>query len=247
MPDRRAQKPAALTISKVFVAGICLLFAGLTLWLAVPRAVASVILFRAEGTLLEARLGRTLPPAKIDSLLAAQRSALWWSDAADTWIDNGYTLLYSTLQRPKTAKQVTLAAGRSLERGLSQMPVNAEGWYWLAVVRHSTSGVSEKSASALRMSMFTGPHIPLLAVVRLRLMMRLWSLYDADERAAVYRHIRYSWSVAPDGVVDIALSTTNDWPIRIALALQPKDLARFEAMLNEAKKKAAESSTKTSK
>jgi hypothetical protein len=247
MPDQKARRPAALTVSKAFVAGLCLLFAGLTLWLAVPRAVASVILFRAESTLLEARLGRTLPPAKIDSLLAAQRSALSWSDAADTWIDNGYTLLYSTLQRPKTAKQVTLAAGRALERGLSRMPVNAEGWYWLAVVRHSTSGVSEKSASALRMSVFTGPHIPILAVVRLRLMMRLWSLYDADERAAVYRHIRYSWSVAPDGVVDIALGATNDWPIRIALALQPKDLARFEAMLNEAKKKAAKSSTKTSK
>jgi len=237
MPGPQAQKPLELTVTKVFVACLCLLCAGFTLWLAVPRAVAGVIIFNSESTLIEARLGKAIPPAKIARLLAAQGSALWWSDAAETWIDNGYTLLYSTLRKPKMASQVNLAAGRALELGLSRMPVNAEGWYWLAVVRHGASGATQKSASALRMSVFTGPHIPLLAVVRLRLMMRMWRQYSVDERTAVYRHIRYSWSVSPEGVVDIAVGSTNDWPIRIALALQPKDLARFEKMLRIAKEK----------
>jgi hypothetical protein len=228
--DRKTRNPA-----KIVVGGSCLAVAAAMLWLAVPRAVAGVILLGIENTLVTARRGGTVDAAQVKRLLAAQRSALAWTDRGELWISNGYALLYSTLRSTTNNTQVNREADRVLRRGLARMPVNAEGWYWLAVVRNAEGAKPAAVTSALRMSIFTGPHVPVLAIVRLRLMLRLWAQYVGEERNIVYRQIRYAWSVSPDGVVDIALNSSNDWPIRIALALQPKDLERYETMLRAAK------------
>jgi hypothetical protein len=212
------------------------------LWLAVPRAAASLIMFDAETTLTSLRLGEAVPTAARVKLLAQQRSALEWSDAGGTWIDYGFAIMASdarsTGRKKGSAKAVSMAAERALRRGLSRMPVSPEGWYLLAVLRRGMSGRSAEAASAIRMSVFTGPHVPVLAILRLRLMLRLWPQFSKSERAMVYHQIRYAWSVAPDDFIALAVKAQNDWPIRIALALQPKELQRFEEKLRAAKKAA---------
>lgn len=239
MPETSVSNGVGLTVAKILTVGVCLIVALVILWLAVPRAVAGAIMFGSQNTLIAARRGKVVTPADVQRLIAAQRSALAWSDSGESWIHNGYMLLYSTIRSPRIDKTVNRAAGKALYQGLSQMPVNAEGWYWLAVVRQRDDGASTKVASALRMSIFTGPHVPVLAIVRLRLMLRNWRQYSVDERNSVYRQIQFAWSVSPDGVVNIAVNSRNDWPIRIALALQPDDLKKFEEMLTEAKSKLA--------
>jgi hypothetical protein len=86
-----------------------------------------------------------------------------------------------------------------------------------------------------------------MAAARLRTMFRLWPQFSDDERQLIYRQVRFAWAVAPDEVVEMAVDAVNDFPIRIALSLQPKELQRFEAMLAAAKKKAAEAASKKSK
>jgi hypothetical protein len=146
-----------------------------------------------------------------------------------------------------TAKKTNAEAEKALVAGLSRMPVSAEGWFILAVVRRTTPGNEAKAARAIRMSVFTGPHVPVLAVTRLRTMFRLWPQFSDDERQLIYRQVRFAWAVAPDELVELAADAVNDFPIRIALALQPKELQKFEAKLaaeKAARKKAGEAKSK---
>ena len=156
-------------------------------------------------------------------------------------MQHGYTLLASEVRRVSPVTKgnlVALAARKALIAGLSSAPVSADGWYWLAVANQIGSESAAKSLSALRMSVYTGPHIPTLAVIRVRLMLRFWRQYKPDERQLVFSQIRYAWSVAPGGVIDLAIVARNQWPIRIALARDPKALQRFERGLTKAKERA---------
>jgi hypothetical protein len=211
--------------------------------------MSSLILFDADRTLTSLRLGETVPAATRASLLARERSALAWSSGGGPMIDYGYSVMASlasdAAEGKKTdAKKVYASVEKVVSDGLSRMPVSAEGWFILAVVRRASPGGEAKAASAVRMSVFTGPHVPVLAAVRLRLMFRLWSQFNKDERQLIYRQVRFAWDVAPDDVVQMAVNAENDWPIRIALSLQPKQLQKFEEMLAEAKKKAAATKSK---
>lgn len=239
-------------IGRIVLSGVCLLVAAAMIWLAVPRAVAAVILFGAEGTLNSLRLGETVPAAARKSLLAKQRTALAWSRSGAPYVDYGFSVMAAQARdvsegKKTAAKQTIATAERALVTGLSRMPVSAEGWFMLAIARRATPGNEVKAASAIRMSVFTGPHVPVMATARLRTMFRLWPQFSDDERQLIYRQVRFAWAVAPDEVVEIAVDAVNDWPIRIALSLQPKELQRFEAMLAAAKKKAAEAKSKKSK
>jgi len=224
--------------------GLCLLIAVLMIWLALPRAVAGVILFNAESTLTSLRLGEAVSAPARARLLIRQRSALAWSSAGGPLIGYGFAVMASQARDAAEGKKANLAesnvaAETALRAGLARMPVSAEGWFMLALLRRGTAGGAAKAVSAVRMSVFTGPHVPVLAVLRLRLLFRLWSKFDKDERQLIYRQVRFAWSVAPDDVVEMAASSKNDWPIRIALSLQPMELQRFEEKLRAAKKAAS--------
>lgn len=229
--------------------GVCLFLAAAMIWLAVPRAVAGLILFSGQGTLTSLRLGEAVPAAARERLLAKQRSALAWSRSGAPLIDYGFTIMAAQArdarEGKKTATKKTIAAAeRVLVAGLSRMPVSAEGWFMLAVIRRATPGNEASAASAIRMSVFTGPHVPVLAVTRLRTMFYLWPQFSGDERQLIYRQVRFAWAVAPEEVVEMAVDAVNDWPIRIALSLQPKELQRFETMLAAAKKKGGAAKSK---
>jgi hypothetical protein len=245
--SRQSSNPEGHIAGRIVLSGACLLIAALMIWLAVPRAMAGLILFNAENTLTSLRLGETVPAAARASLLSQQRSALTWARGGAPSIDYGYAVMAAqardaTEGKTVNAKQTNAIAEKALIAGLSQMPVNAEGWFMLAVVRRASGENDAKAASAIRMSVFTGPHIPVLAAVRLRLMFRLWPQFAKDEKELIYRQVRFAWAVAPDDVVAMAVDAQNDWPIRIALSLQPKELQRFEEKLAAAKKAAAEKS-----
>ena len=240
---RQTRRRAKLPSGRLIVSGLCVSVAVLLFWLTVPRAVVGWILFDSDSALTSLRLGETVPSVARERLLARQRSALAWSNAGGLSIDYGFALMASearsTSGKTGSTKKINVAADKALRKGLSQMPVNAVGWYLLAVLQRGASGNSTKSVSAIRMSVFAGPYVPVLAILRLRLMLRLWPTFSKDEWPMVYRQIQYAWSVAPNDVVEIAVNSKNDWPIRIALALQPKQLQRFEEKLLAAKKKAA--------
>jgi len=212
--------------------------------------MAGLILFNAESTLISLRLGDAVPAPKRASLLSRQRSALAWSRSGAPLIGYGFAVMASQAldaaegKKKNSRAEANAAAEAALRAGLARMPVSAEGWFLLAVIWRGAENGAAKAVSAVRMSVFTGPHVPVLAVHRLQLMFRLWRQFDKDERQLVYRQVRFAWSVAPDDVVEMAASSQNDWPIRIALALQPKELQRFEEKLRAAKKKAASTKSK---
>lgn len=240
---RPTRRRAKLPSGRLIVPGLCVSVAALLFWLTVPRAAAGWILFDSESALTSLRLGQTVSSIARERLLARQRSAIGWSNAGGLSIDYGFALMaseaQSTSSKAGSAKKINVAADKALRKGLSQMPVNAVGWYLLAVLQRRATGNSTEAVSAIRMSVFAGPYVPVLAVLRLRLMLRLWPKFSKDEWPMVYRQIQYAWSVAPDDVVEIAVNSRNDWPIRIALALQPTQLQRFEEKLLAAKKKKA--------
>jgi len=242
--NRRSGGRERLIGGRFVLPGLCLSIALLMIWLALPRAVAGLILFDAESTLTSLRLGETVPATERASLLARQRSALAWSSAGGPLIGYSFAVMASQARDSADGKKANLAesiaaAAAALRTGLSRMPVSAEGWLMLALLRRGAAGGAAKAISAVRMSVFTGPHVPVLAVVRLRLMFRLWPQFAKDERQLVYGQVRFAWSIAPDDVVEMAASSQNNWPIRIALSLQPKELQRFEEKLRAAKKAAS--------
>jgi len=247
---RHSARGAGSIVGRFLISAVCLVAAAAILWLAVPRAMASIILFNAESTLTSLRLGEAVPANARANLLAQQRSALAWSGGGAALIDYGYALMASQVRDAREGKKpnpgkTNAEAEKALVAGLSQMPVSADGWFLLAVIRRLTPGNEVKAASAARMSVFTGPHVPVLAIVRLRLLFRLWPQFSTDERELVYRQIRFAWAVAPDDLVELAAGVNSDWPIRIALSLQPKELQKFEAKLAEFKKEAAKAKEKS--
>jgi len=233
------------TKAAVATGAICL--AGLTLYLSVPRSIASALEFSTTPVISTLRQGRMTSLAAQDRLIVAKTRAAKWIDSGEQRLDSAFAIMVRRFSRAKkldgklSDKQSFQPVERRVEAGLALSPVNASGWRWLALAR-MTHKDAAGAAMALRMSLYTGPHQPLLAVSRLRLLMNTWDQFSKDERETIYRQIRFAWKHSQDGVTALALESQSLWPYRLALAARPRDLRNFEHELKRAKAEAVRKS-----
>jgi hypothetical protein len=223
----------------MITAAVALSVAVAALYLAVPRSVSGVIGFESLSTMSRLRAGRLVTKERHDRLVEAQTRASVWNASGQHRIDSAFALIVGQFVRTREAKsrkpeQVDFKQAEGLLKdGLALSPVSADGWRWLAVARLSAKD-RPGAASAVRMSLYAGPYERLLAVARLRLLIRLWDEFPASEREMIYRQIRFAWGVSQDGVVSLAAESQNNlWPFRLALARRPKDLLAFQRKLKK--------------
>lgn len=226
------------------VAAITLGLSAASLYLSVPRSIAGAIEFGTRGSLSTLRRGKLIPVAAQDRLIDRQARAAGWINSGEQIIDSAFTIIVHRFARARRLggklpdEESFRPVERRLEAGLARSPISAAGWRWLAVAR-MTHKDSPGAATALRMSLYTGPHQRQLAASRLRLLMQTWDQFGNDERETIYRQIRFAWRVAPNAVLLLAMESRNPWPFRLALATRPRDLRNFQRALKRAKAKAA--------
>ncbi|MHA1570455.1 MAG: hypothetical protein ACTSWM_01440 [Alphaproteobacteria bacterium] len=227
------------------VAVVALGLSAASLYLSVPRSISGAIEFGTKGSLSALRRGKLIPVAAQDRLINRQARAAGWVDSGEQIIDTAFAVIVRRFARARALggklpdEESFRPVERRLEAGLARSPISAAGWRWLAVAR-MTHKDSAAAATALRMSLYTGPHQRQLAASRLWLLMKTWDQFAKDEREIIYRQIRFTWRVAPNAILLLAMESRNPWPYRLALATRPRDLRKFQRALKRAKAKAAQ-------
>ena len=117
-----------------------------------------------------------------------------------------------------------------LEAGLARKPVAPHAWARLALARLRRSGPGPASLAAVRQSIYTGPYVGELALLRIALLMRHQGL-DTQTRAMLGQQIRLAWLAAPKRLIALAKQAGAPLVFNKALARDPEALVRFEAGL----------------
>ena len=231
--------------TRLITAAVALSVAVGGLYLAIPRSISGIIAFESLSTMSRLRAGRLVSKERHDRLVRAQAQASVWNTSGQQRIDSAFVLIVGQFThareiRANISEQVDFKQAEGLLKdGLALSPVSADGWRWLAIARLSAKD-RLGAAAAVRMSLYAGPYEPLLAVSRLRLLIRLWDQFPASEREMIYRQIRFAWAHSQDGVVSLAAESQNNlWPFRLALARRPKDLLWFQRKLKKRLAKSA--------
>ena len=131
-----------------------------------------------------------------------------------------------------------------MKRGLAIAPIQPDGWRWLARTRLTESKDRRGALAATRMSVYTGPYVPYLAIPRVALSLELWDMVPETERSLVYQQIRFAWAVADDELVKLAAASRTLAPFQVALSQTPRDVVRFELDLIAYRKKQAAAAAK---
>ncbi len=234
---RRIRWPRAVA------AAVALSVAALSLYGAVPRGMAGLLMFETYADYNRLREGEFIADERIGQMIEAQRRSLGWVASGDLSVDLAFARVVRQFRRQQDGAAAAstdarlLAVERTLEAGLKRSPVNPDGWRWLGLTRLARRD-RPAAAAAIRMSIRTGPHVRFLAVPRLRLILRLWDLFAPDEREGLYRQIRFAWSISEDRLVALATEAKTPWPFRVALAVRPLELRRFERKYKKAKRRA---------
>lgn len=225
--------------TRLITAAVALSVAVGGLYLAIPRSISGVIAFESLPAMSRLRSGRLVSKERHARLVRNQAQASLWDASGQQRIDQAFVLIVGQFTRAreigaKISEQVDFKQAEGLLKdGLALSPVSADGWRWLAIARLSAKDRAG-AAAAVRMSLYAGPYERLLAVSRLRLLIRLWDQFPDSEREMIYRQIRFAWGVSQDGVVSLAAESQNNlWPFRLALARRPKDLLLFQRKLRK--------------
>lgn len=221
--------------SRAVTIGLAAVLGLLTLYFAVPRTVAAVLLLPGDGPLHALQNERAPSDDGIEAIVESRTGAAGWVDHGRLLTDRALARLVQVERAaaegtPDPAKLEEIS--RDLVAGLALAPVRPHAWARLAYVRFLQDRRAE-TAAALRMSFLTGPYEADMTLPRLRLALAVWSYFSTEEREMARRQIRFAWLLSRDEVVELALQSRRPLVFRLALVNQPQDLAIFDSMLKE--------------
>lgn len=223
--------------------------AAVMLYLAVPRTIAAFIMLSGNETLEQIRARQPVRVSDLKDLIESRRAALPWTDSGRVWSDLALGQLLLAEQETDANGGPNLALVRealnSLENGLARAPLDPHAWTRLAYARYLVDGPSPELVSVLKMSIYAGPHEPRLVFLRLRLCLAAWDYFSEEERDLVYRQARFAWGISRRKLVDIADAADRPGVIRMALAQNPNQLAKFERMMRQQRAQSPEPSTES--
>lgn len=176
-----------------------LLAAGLVLAPALVIGGAALEGLPGRARLERLEAGTALPPAGIETAIAAQRRALAYGDDGRRHLALGLLhMARADAVPPERAGRHLRMAARALRRGLARAPAHPGAWARLALARYRLDRSPVSVLRALRMSLRTGPWLRPLAPARAELTLRLWPLALAHiDRRTLAAQMRLAWDVAP--------------------------------------------------
>jgi len=217
------------------------------LYLAAPRTIAAFIMLSENETLEQIRARQPVRVSDLKEFIESRREALPWINSGHVWSEMALAQLLLAEQETDAdgGRNLTLVreALSSLENGLAQAPLDPHAWTRLAYARYLVDGPSPELVSTLKMSIFAGPHEPRLVFLRLRLCLAAWDFFPEAERDLVYRQARFAWGISHRKLVDIADAAERPGVIRMALAQDPSELAKFERMMRQQRAQSPEPSS----
>jgi hypothetical protein len=170
--------------------GVLTIAAGLLLLgIAIPRAMAHILLLPGNSALNQLRAGETITADGYDRILGSRDAALRWVELPQARLDLGLTL-YAMAQeadRLRIEPRRALAeARRQLRLGLGASPAHVQAWLWLADVEQVLGNV-DQAARAVGLSLLSAPHDPGLAEARASMALELWDRLHADAKPIAAR------------------------------------------------------------
>lgn len=222
--DRHTREPGRLA------AGLALLLGVLTLWLALPRLVASALLSMRAPVIEQIDAGEAVADVELRGLIASRELALGWVADRATHEERGTALAWLAYQEePRSAAQKAMLerAVDAIGAGLAAAPAAPKDWMQLAYLLVLLEGdTNRRAAEALLISIRTGPfQAPDFLRTRLFWALAHRDFYAAPERRQIDRQIRLAWRVAPGDLVDLARYVPG-FAAPIATALDPLAGAR---------------------
>lgn len=197
--------------------------------LGVPRLVAALMTTDARTVLWDARTGHTPTGARLATAAEELDAAQRWVVDGEALGDLGFLLLQQAQGTQPGPERTALLdrAAAATAAGLAAAPAQPSLWARLAWLR-TVRGDPASAASALRMSLLTGPVAPALMASRLELGLSLLPHMDADTHALLRRQVRLLWVVSPDTTASLAQKPVTGAFIRDALDdISDADMAAF--------------------
>ncbi len=205
------------------------LVAGLILYLGIPRLAASLIALPENDTLDQIRKRRPVDLAALRRLAESRQAAAEWTADGQLLTDRALALLLARTASADNAASRDLKIAL-LEAGLARKPLAPHAWARLALARLRRDGPGPASLAAVRQSIYTGPNVGELALLRVRILMAHPRL-DRETGAMLGQQIRLGWLAAPDRLIVLARESGAPLVFNRALARNPEALVRFEAGL----------------
>ena len=208
--------------------GIALLLGVSILWLGVPRLVAAFLLLPGDGTVKRIQAKMPVTEKKLAELVSSRENALEWVTSGRLRTDLALGRLMLGRGEGQIPSSQINQSIRDLKAGLAVAPANPYAWARLAVAEQLAGGPSTSVASALVMSVVTGPYEPDLIPLRLDLGFQNWRHLSSRDRDLVRQQIRFGWVRSKKRILEMSRDPRSLAIIRAALVRNPGSLAAFE-------------------
>ena len=209
--------------------------AGLTLWLSVPRLVASLLKAPAHFTVLAAHRNQTLTEGELARAIASLEKVRDWEMSADLNSELGFLLLLQAARsEPEERRQeVAARAADFLEQSLLLSASRPHPWVRLAFARWFHGDEALRVTEPLEQSIEIGPYVGAIAIPRLKLLLLIWEHLSPKLKLYTLNQIRYIWPNAGGELLELAKRTSQLWVIRRALRPVPGALQQLDRVLSE--------------
>lgn len=202
-------------------------------FISIVHLVAAVQFHRAKQAVAMLDTGLVPSPEAMLRVLQGTSTALRFRNLPDLRIGRAMAnLSLATLiaeDRP-TRERLVRDAVEDFRRGLELSPVNPRAWFRLAVVLADTQRLNG-AASALELSLRTGPEERELIVPRAILGLRLWAALGHRLREAMGTEFSRSVELDATGFAKAVLESRKEAVVLAALAPFPDIRTRFARIL----------------
>jgi cytochrome c-type biogenesis protein CcmH/NrfG len=179
-------------VQRVIIGSATILLGLVLLSLAVPRAIAHLLLLPGTVAFANALNGQLLSTQAYKRAFDSADAALGWVELPELRKSLGGVLYYRAqsadvlnLDVPATLEE----ARKELERGLAEEPADSAPWAWLSDIRRF-QGDPDGASKALRLSILSAPRDVNLAPLRAGIALALWSHLDPDTRGLADADVR---------------------------------------------------------
>lgn len=231
MPSKPRDSGARL--SRWALGAVVFAVGALTLWLGVPRVVASLQKAPAHFTLLAAHWNQSLSSSDLAGAAAQLEKVRAWEDSADLNSELGFLLLLLAAQSETVERRNEIAAkaAGALQRSLLLGAAQPQPWVRLAFARYYLGEDPARITAPIEQSRKVGPYVGDIAVTRLKILLINWDDLSPELKNFTYDQIRYIWPNASGQILEIAQLTRHPEVIRHALRQVPDAVERLDRVI----------------
>lgn len=224
---------------RILVALAGVLFAVGLLYVAVPRAVATLHALDGQAAATSVYTGQYIGREELRELAVSRAAAfalggdpVHAGDLARTY----YALIRT--EKPENRLSLVTAAYEASISELTARPMNAIAWWRLSILENMRAGgPTREAARFLLRSLQVQPNSSTVAFTKSRLQRILynWWRFEPAGRREVTLHVANLWPVYRKLIVGMATNEMHRGIFRAALSVNPQFLGQFEAALLKAK------------